>query len=82
MLWKATDNNDCDDIDDMGALSTDGAGQAEDDFSASVGNKKQNCFVDIALDECVAPRAPKACSPRTQGSETSPVDNDSLFIRL
>jgi hypothetical protein len=80
VLWKAV-NDGCDEIEDMGGIETDGAGQAEDDFSANVGNKKQNYFVDILLDECNAPEG-QPCSPQMRGDETSQEDNDSLFVRV
>ena len=78
-LWMAT-NDGCNLVTDMGPLATNGAGQGSGEYSAGVDNKKHNYFVDITTQDCEAPKAP-ACTPRTQGDESSPDDNDSIFIR-
>ena len=75
-LWKANSNGGCERLEiDMGELATDGAGQAEGVFSALVGPKKGNFFVDITTGEIVE-------FPGLRGPQSSIFDNDSLIAHI
>ena len=82
LLYMAT-NDGCNFVTDMGPIATNGAGQGSGEYSAGVDNKKHNYFVDISsgCPDGAATTAPKVCTPNRQGGESSPEDNDSVFIR-